>query len=95
MTVERYCAVRLHGRVDILQLDNQCADWSAMRGASAVLDRAAVRQVYADLFLRYLYEGQQSAGDFCALLDRSAYTGARSMTPDTELTEVPTSSTRS
>lgn len=72
-TVDRFCAQRQIGRIDVLKVDTQGYDLHVLRGAMQMLERRAIRAVLAEVAFIPMYVGQPGLRDLLAFGDEVGY----------------------
>ena len=72
-TLDQFCADERMATLDILKLDIQGGEGMALRGASALLHRKAIRLIYTEVLFAQLYAGQASFYDLVAQLAAHDY----------------------
>lgn len=73
VTLDGFCAAEGLTAIDILKMDIQGGEAMALRGASGLLERGAVRLVYLEVLFAPFYDGQASFCDLTAILNKHGY----------------------
>jgi FkbM family methyltransferase len=73
VTLDRFCEEHSIEQVDLLKLDIQGAEYSALRGASRLLAEQRIGIIYTETFLLPFYKDQPLLGDICKLLGQYGY----------------------
>lgn len=73
VTLDRLCAVRAIGGLDILKMDIQGGELMALRGAEGLLGRGAIRLIALEVLFQPLYRGQPSFWELQQNLHRFGY----------------------
>lgn len=72
-TLDSYCADQGVDQIDVLKLDIQGAESTALRGATGLLSRGAISLIYTELLVAPMYEGQGTIGDLLGLCERHGF----------------------
>jgi FkbM family methyltransferase len=72
-TIDRFCAQRQIGCIDVLKVDTQGYDLHVLRGARRMLERRAIRAVLAEVAFIPMYVGQPNLRDLLAFGDEVGY----------------------
>lgn len=73
VTLDRLCAARAIGGLDILKMDIQGGELMALRGAAGLLGRGAIRLIALEVLFQPLYRGQPSFWELQQHLQRFDY----------------------
>lgn len=72
-TLDEFCAAQGIGRVDVLKLDVQGAEYAVLEGARATLTAQRVDVLYMEVITAPTYVGQRELHDYLALLHERGY----------------------
>lgn len=72
-TLDDFCRAEGLARIDLLKMDIQGGEAMALRGAARLLERQAVRLIYAEVLFAPLYEGQAFFCDIHGILSGYGY----------------------
>ncbi len=72
-TLDGFCAERSIGRIDVLKLDVQGAEYEVLEGADALLSARRIGVIYTEVIIAPTYVGQHRLLDYLALLSAQGY----------------------